>query len=223
LNFGLINIWLWTRWIEKRHSLPLWYTPKVRSACVGNNQIHSAPFFHRSLLVFSLLAIMLSVLHRFTDSDYPFGIFKLFLMRRVGRGKCHNPYMYYNIPFICSINLHGVQTNPSCMEGKRQTPGMHDQFPFIYSNNPTVPAYRVSIYIFELIRYSREWVSYQDFHEKVGYKTMGSKLRSSLRKLYNLVNLYGMFVSQMTQTPSRSWIHRILNMSYSIQWASLMD
>jgi len=29
--------------------------------------------------VLSLLAIVLSVLHRFTDSDYPFGIFKLFL------------------------------------------------------------------------------------------------------------------------------------------------
>ena len=128
--------------------------------------------------------------------------------------------MYYNIPFICSNNLHGVQTNPSCMEGKRQTPGMHDQFPFIYSNNPTVPAYGVSIYISELIRYSREWVSYQGFHERVGYKTMGSKLGSSLRKFYNLLNLYGMFVSQMTTNMphpvSLMNYHRILNMSYSM-------
>jgi ABC-type Co2+ transport system permease subunit len=35
--------------------------------------------FCRSLFVLFLLAIVLSVL-RFTDSDYPFGIFKLFLV-----------------------------------------------------------------------------------------------------------------------------------------------
>jgi hypothetical protein len=34
--------------------------------------------FCRSLFVLFLLAIMLSVLLRYTDSDYPFGIFKLF-------------------------------------------------------------------------------------------------------------------------------------------------
>ena len=33
----------------------------------------------RSLFVLFLLAIVLSVLLRYTDSDYPFGIFKLFL------------------------------------------------------------------------------------------------------------------------------------------------
>jgi hypothetical protein len=35
--------------------------------------------FCRSLFVLFLLAIMLSVLLRYTDTDYPFGIFKLFL------------------------------------------------------------------------------------------------------------------------------------------------
>jgi len=35
--------------------------------------------FCRSLFVLFLLAIVLSVLLRFMDSDYPFGIFKLFL------------------------------------------------------------------------------------------------------------------------------------------------
>jgi hypothetical protein len=35
--------------------------------------------FCRSLFVLFLLAIVLSALLRFTDSDYPFGIFKLFL------------------------------------------------------------------------------------------------------------------------------------------------
>jgi hypothetical protein len=34
--------------------------------------------FCRSLFVYFLLAIAVTV-HRFTDSDYPFGIFKLFL------------------------------------------------------------------------------------------------------------------------------------------------
>ena len=36
--------------------------------------------FYRSLFVLFLLTIVLSVLLRFTDSDYPFGIFKLFLI-----------------------------------------------------------------------------------------------------------------------------------------------
>ena len=34
--------------------------------------------FYRSLFVLFLLAIVLSVLLQYTDSDYPFGIFKLF-------------------------------------------------------------------------------------------------------------------------------------------------
>ena len=41
--------------------------------------------FCRSLLcpfVLFLLANVLSVLHRYMDSDYPFGIFKLFLLTR---------------------------------------------------------------------------------------------------------------------------------------------
>jgi hypothetical protein len=35
--------------------------------------------FCRSLFVLNLLVIMLSILRLFTDSDYPFGFFKLFL------------------------------------------------------------------------------------------------------------------------------------------------
>jgi len=38
--------------------------------------------FCRLLFVHCLLAIVLSVLLRFSDSDYPFGIFKLFLLKR---------------------------------------------------------------------------------------------------------------------------------------------
>jgi len=55
--------------------------------------------------VLFLLAIVLSVLLRYTDSDYPFGIFKLFLLyvgyNRCGIGK-HNAktmciwFMYYS-------------------------------------------------------------------------------------------------------------------------------
>ena len=33
-------------------------------------------------MYFFLLAIVLSILLRYTDSDYPFGIFKLFLLLR---------------------------------------------------------------------------------------------------------------------------------------------
>ena len=39
--------------------------------------------FCRSLFVLFLLAIVLSVFLRFIDSDYPFGIFRLFLQRHV--------------------------------------------------------------------------------------------------------------------------------------------
>ena len=39
--------------------------------------------FCRSLFVLFLLAIVLSVLLRFTDSDYPSGIFKLFLKMNI--------------------------------------------------------------------------------------------------------------------------------------------
>jgi hypothetical protein len=41
--------------------------------------------FYRSFFVFFLLAIVLSVLLRYTDSDCPFGIFKLFLNMDSGR------------------------------------------------------------------------------------------------------------------------------------------
>jgi hypothetical protein len=46
--------------------------------------------FCRSLFVPFLLAIVLSVRLRFTDSDYPFGIFKLFLVFRY----CLNKLLY---------------------------------------------------------------------------------------------------------------------------------
>jgi hypothetical protein len=44
--------------------------------------------FYRSFFVFFLLAIVLSVLLRYTDSDCPFGIFKLFL--NMDRAERHN-------------------------------------------------------------------------------------------------------------------------------------
>ena len=51
-----------------------------------NKQIHVSNISFmcmicKSLFVLFLLAVMLSVL-RFTDSDYPFGIFKLFSMHQ---------------------------------------------------------------------------------------------------------------------------------------------
>jgi hypothetical protein len=39
--------------------------------------------FCRSLFVLFLLTFVLSVLLRFTDSNYPFGIFKLFIFREI--------------------------------------------------------------------------------------------------------------------------------------------
>ena len=81
-------------------------------------------------------------------------------------------------------------------------------FPFICSNIPPAPAYEV--YIYQLIRYSRECVSYQDFFDTgllLTRKLLNKgfllvKLKSSLRKLYgrhhDLVDRYGISVSQMT-------------------------
>jgi uncharacterized membrane protein len=52
-------------------------SPPVFSGVRVTQSLALCVMFCRSLFV--LLAIVLSVLLRFTDSDYPFGIFKLFL------------------------------------------------------------------------------------------------------------------------------------------------
>ena len=81
-------------------------------------------------------------------------------------------------------------------------------FPFICSTIPAAPAYEV--YISQMIRYSRDCGSYQDFLDKgllLTRKLLNQgfllvKLKSSLRKLYgrhhDLVGRYGISVSQMT-------------------------
>ena len=81
-------------------------------------------------------------------------------------------------------------------------------FPFICSNIPAAPAY--GVYISQLIRYSRGCGSYQDFLDKgllLTRKLLNQgfllvKLKSSLPKCYgrhhDLVNSYGISVSQMT-------------------------
>jgi len=82
-------------------------------------------------------------------------------------------------------------------------------FPFICSNIPPAPAYWV--YISQLIRYSRACGSYQDFLDRgllLRRKPLNQgfplvKLKSSLRKFYgrhhDLVDPYGISVSQMTK------------------------
>jgi hypothetical protein len=82
------------------------------------------------------------------------------------------------------------------------------KFPFIISNIPGAPA--CSVYISQLIRYSRACGSYQDFLDRGLLLTrqlldqgfLSVKLKSSLRKLcgrhHDLVDHYGLFVSQMT-------------------------
>ena len=81
-------------------------------------------------------------------------------------------------------------------------------FPFICSNIPAAPAYEV--YISQLIGYSRACCSYQDFLDRgllLTRKLLNQgfllvKLKSSLRKCYDrqhdLVDRYGISVSQMT-------------------------
>ena len=53
-------------------------SPISCEVCVARSLVLCV-MFCRLLFVLFLLAIVLSVLHRYTDSDYPFGIFKLFL------------------------------------------------------------------------------------------------------------------------------------------------
>ena len=80
--------------------------------------------------------------------------------------------------------------------------------PFICSNIPAASAY--GVYISQKIRYSRACGSYQDFLDRgllLTRKLLNQgfllvKLKSSLRKFYgrhhDLVDCYGIFVSQMT-------------------------
>jgi len=71
--------------VEKRRYMPLW-RKWVTDCCltpIAHFPVFSGIFslmclFCRSLFVIFLLAIVLSVLLGFTDSIYPFGIFKLF-------------------------------------------------------------------------------------------------------------------------------------------------
>jgi hypothetical protein len=78
-------------------------------------------------------------------------------------------------------------------------------FPFICSNISAAPAY--GVYISQLIRYSRACSSYQDRRLLLTRKLLNQgfllvKLKSSLRKFYgrhhDLVDRYGISVSQMT-------------------------
>ena len=81
-------------------------------------------------------------------------------------------------------------------------------FPFICSNIPAAPAY--GVYISKMIRYSRACGSYQDFLDRgllLTRKLLNQgfhlvKLKSSLRRFYgrhhDLVDRYGIYVSQMT-------------------------
>jgi hypothetical protein len=78
-------------------------------------------------------------------------------------------------------------------------------FPFICSNISAAPAY--GVYLSQLIRYSRACSSYQDRRLLLTRKLLNQgfllvKLKSSLRKFYgrhhDLVDRYGISVSQMT-------------------------
>jgi hypothetical protein len=91
------------------------------------------------------------------------------------------------------------------------------KFPVICSDIPAAAAY--GVYISSLIRYSRACGFYQDFLDRVLLLTskllkngfLLVKLKSSLRKFYgrhhDLVNRYGVFVSQMTTICSVCRIH----------------
>ena len=62
-------------YIQYRHCNSFTQQDKVRMT----RSLVLCVVFCRSLFVLNLLVIMLSILRWFTDSDYPFGFFKLFL------------------------------------------------------------------------------------------------------------------------------------------------
>ena len=80
-------------------------------------------------------------------------------------------------------------------------------FPFICSSIPAAPVY--GVYISKLIRYSRACGSYKEFLERglkltrklLKQRFLLVKLESQLRKVYgrnhDLVDCYGIYVSQM--------------------------
>ena len=79
-----------SNFLEYRTVLSVWYLNKSFSIClyflslppvlVGFVLLYVYVLYIIVCpLVLFLMAIMLSVLHRYTDSDYPLGIFKLFL------------------------------------------------------------------------------------------------------------------------------------------------
>ena len=81
-----------------------------------------------------------------------------------------------------------------------------DDFNFPIMNFPAAPAYRVHVYICQVIRYSRTCASYQDFLDRgllLTRKLLNQgfllvKLKSSLRKFYghhhDLVDRYGISI-----------------------------
>jgi hypothetical protein len=58
--------------------------PVFSGVCVTQSLVLCV-MFCRLLFVLFLLAIVLTILVRFTDSDYPFGICKLFFLLKLGR------------------------------------------------------------------------------------------------------------------------------------------
>jgi len=66
-------------------------------------------------LYFFLLAIVMSVLLRFTDSDYPFGIFKLFFSFVV----CH-AHVNYTLNYIIMFKLKSYKIYYSIFKIKKK-------------------------------------------------------------------------------------------------------
>ena len=111
---------------------------------------------------------------------------------------------------ICLQYNYGNLDSVQCIRG----PKWYDynfpilNFSLLCGNMPSSPVY--GVYISQLIRYSRPCGSCQDFLDRgllltrkllhKGFPLV--KLKSSLRKFYgryhDLVNLYGIYVSQMT-------------------------
>jgi len=88
------------------------FTPGFSGVCITRSLVLCV-FVDRCLSFYPFLfTIVLSVLLRFTDSDYPFGIFKLFFSLR-GKLWAHKPSLLAP-PFI-KVSVRSKESERSCI------------------------------------------------------------------------------------------------------------
>ena len=84
--------------------------------------------------VLLLLAIVLSVPHRYTDSDYHFGIFKLFLLyiRKLLCDRSHNGHMHTNTTYVIGLSIEHVNVKDKTFTSSDYLPLVRLSFSYYF-------------------------------------------------------------------------------------------